>query len=147
MANRDNRETKTREASQAKRKIREFSDEVLPNPNPHPDYDFHYVRTAVGGVDDARNVMKKRSMGYEPCKKEDHPEIPTWGNPNGNEVEIGGLMLHKVPKDVIQAKKEFVAKRTSDQTEAVDANLYRQNDPRMPMFSDKRSTTTRGRGN
>ena len=105
-----------------------------------------YVREPVGGVDDARNVMKKRSMGYEPCKKEDHPEIPTWGNPNGNEVEIGGLMLHKVPKDVIQAKKDFVAKRTSDQSEAVDANLYRQSDPRMPIISDKKSTTTRGRG-
>ena len=49
-------------------------------------------------------------MGYEPCKKEDHPEIPTWGNPNGNEVEIGGLMLHKVPKGVVQAKKDHFRK-------------------------------------
>ena len=146
MSDRRNRDNSTRSSSETKHKLREFSDEVLPNPTPHPDYEFHYVRTAVGGVDDARNVMKKRSMGYEPCKKEDHPEIPTWGNPNGNEVEIGGLMLHKVPKDVIQAKKDFVAKRTSDQSEAVDANLYRQSDPRMPIISDKKSTTTRGRG-
>ena len=61
------------------------------------------MRTAVGGVDDARNVMKKGLWVMNLAKK-DHQKSP-WGNPNGNEVEIGGLMLHKVPKDVIQAKR------------------------------------------
>lgn len=143
MANRNNRESETREMSQTKYNIKDFSDEVLPNPSPDDDNEYLYVRTSVMGVDDARNVMKKRSQGYIPCKKEDHPEIPSWGN-TGNEVEIGGLMLHKAPKGLLKAKKEFVAKKTSDQQAAVDANLYRQNDPRMPMFSEKKSTTTKG---
>ena len=31
--------------------------------------------------------------------------------------------------------------------DAVDNNLMRQNDPRMPLFNEKKSTVTFGKGN
>ena len=41
----------------------------------------------------------------------------------------------------------YYAKQANSQMEAVDNNFMRQNDARMPVFNDKRSTVSFGRGN
>ena len=74
---------------------------------------------------------------------EDHPELQTYGKVVGN-VEIGGLMLCKAPQEMMDQRNAYYEKMTHDQAAAVDATLMRENDPRMPMFSERKSTTTRG---
>jgi hypothetical protein len=61
-------------------------------------------------------------------------------------IEIGGLLLCKTPKDFVKQRNDFYARQTQAQTEAVDNSLMRQSDPRMPLFKERKSATSFGKG-
>ena len=61
-------------------------------------------------------------------------------------IEIGGLLLCKTPKELVEQRNSYYDKQTQDQTEAVDNNLMRQSDPRMPLFKENKSSTSFGKG-
>ncbi len=118
---------------------------ALPDPTPEPGYVYRWVATHVMGQSDPTNVSKKMREGWEPVKAADHPELMLMADKNGN-VEIGGLMLCKMAKEQAQARDEYYAKQAQAQMDSVDNHFMRNNDPRMPLFSDRKSTTTSGRG-
>ena len=117
----------------------------LPDPTPEPGYVYHWVATHVMGQADPTNVSKKMREGWEPVKAADHPELQLFGNTSGN-VEIGGLMLCKMSKEQADARKEYYERQAQAQMDSVDNNFMRNNDPRMPLFSDRKSSTSRGAG-
>jgi hypothetical protein len=45
-----------------------------------------------------------------------------------------------------RARQEYYNKQAQGQMDSVDNHFLRNNDPRMPLFSDKKSSTTRGAG-
>jgi hypothetical protein len=141
MSNRTPRELETRQETQ--RRWRPPS--LLPDPVKEDGYSYRWIRVSSKGETDDRNVTSKRSEGYEPVRLEDHPEITIFGKNSGN-VEIGGLMLSKIPTEFVIDRNEHYRRMTQAQSDAVDNNLMRENDPRMPLFSERKSTTTRGRG-
>jgi hypothetical protein len=118
---------------------------TLPTPAPQDGYSFRWVATAVNGQDIPTNVSQKFRDGYVPVKAEDHPELMLQGNKDGN-VEVGGLMLCKIPTERLEARKAYYEKQTEDQINSVDNHFMRNNDARMPLFSDRNTTTTKGRG-
>jgi hypothetical protein len=117
----------------------------LPDPTPEPGYDFRWIATAVLGQSLPTNVSHKMRDGWEPVKAVDHPELMLPGNANGN-VEIGGLMLCKIATEKLTAMKEYYEAQAQGQMESVDNHFMRNNDPRMPLFADRKSTTSRGSG-
>lgn len=118
---------------------------TLPVPTPQPGWSYRWISTAIFGQADASNVSKKMREGWEPVRAEDHPELLMQGNSNGN-VELGGLLLCKMPTERVQARNEYFAEKATAQVESVDNNFMRQNDPRMPLFTDKKTSTSRGGG-
>ena len=66
------------------------------------------------------------------------------GNTTNGNVEIGGLMLCKQPVEKARAREEYFNGQAQNQMESVDNHFLRNNDPRMPLFSDRKSTTSRG---
>jgi hypothetical protein len=118
---------------------------TLPDPTPEPGYVYHWVATHVLGQADPTNMSKKLREGWEPVKASDHPELMLAGSKNGN-VEIGGLMLCKMPKERAQARSEFYENQARAQLESVDNSFMRNSDARMPLFSEKKTSTTRGIG-
>jgi len=61
-------------------------------------------------------------------------------------IESGGLIWWKSPVEFTQQPDAHHRKQTEDQVASVDNNFMRENDPRMPLFKDKRSTVTFGSG-
>jgi hypothetical protein len=61
-------------------------------------------------------------------------------------IEIGGLVLCKAPSEMVEARKEWFDRQTESQTEAVDNNFMKTNDARMPLFNEKRSGVSFGKG-
>jgi len=116
---------------------------TLPVPNPEAGFTFHWVATHVLGVADPTNVSKRLREGWVPVKAVDHPELELPGNAAGN-VEIGGLMLCKMPTAKVVARQAYFAEQARKQMQSVDAALMRNNDPRMPLFVQRKSKTTRG---
>jgi hypothetical protein len=55
-------------------------------------------------------------------------------------------MLCKISKDTAIARAEYYQNVAQNQMESVDNHFMRNNDPRMPLFSERKSTTSRGVG-
>lgn len=123
--------------------------ELLPTPNPEPGYAFRWVRVSTLNNPDPINLSAKRREGWEPVKASEHPELQFHIDPDSNAkdvVIIGGLMLCKTPEEFAQQRNEYYQKQANAQMQAVDNNLMRQSDPRMPLFSEKKSSTSFGSG-
>ena len=123
--------------------------ETLPSPTAQPGWVFRWIRTSMVGQVDPTNVSAKFREGWEPVKADDHPELMYMADPNtkfkGN-VEIGGLLLCKAPEEMVKQREAYYSRQAQNQIESVDNNFMRQNDARMPLFSEKRTTTSFGRG-
>lgn len=117
---------------------------TLPDPTPEPGYTYRWIATHVLGQSDPTNVSRKLRDGWVPVKAEDHPEMMLAGSEKTGNLEIGGLMLCKMPSDRVEAMSDYYNNQAKTQMESVDNTFLRQNDPRMPLFSDRKSSTTRG---
>ena len=118
---------------------------VLPDPTPDPDYGYRWIATHIVSQAAPSHVSKQIREGWEPVKAEDHPELMLPANANGN-VEMGGLMLCRMPKEKINARNEYYQRQAEGWMQSVDNNLMRQSDPRMPIFNERKSTTSFGKG-
>jgi len=123
--------------------------EVLPNPTPQDGYTFHWVRVATNGQPDPTNVSSKLREGWTPVKATDHPEIELVSIENErfkDNVVMGGLMLCKAPVELVQERSQYYKDTNEAQIRSVDNNLMRENDPRMPLFNERSSKVTFGKG-
>ena len=118
----------------------------LPDPTPEPGVSFRWIATHVNGTPHPTNVSRQMRDKWEPVKAADHPELMIVGNATTGNVEIGGLMLCKQPTDLAESRNDYYNKQASNQMESVDNNFMRNNNPLMPLFADRKSTSTRGQG-
>jgi hypothetical protein len=61
-------------------------------------------------------------------------------------IVIGGLMLCKAPIEMVEDRTAHYQNQNEAQIQSVDQNFMRQNDPRMPLFAERKSKVTFGRG-
>ena len=118
---------------------------ALPDPKDDPKFSYRWVATHIMGALDPVNASKRFRDGWEPCKAKDHPELHIPGNKDGN-VELGGLMLCRMPKERALARQRYYQQQNEAQMTSVDNNFMRNNDARMPLFSERKSEETRGSG-
>ena len=145
--NRLDRELETREKGARKKSWQR--PEVLPTPNPEPGYKFHWVRISTRGEADPMNVSSMLRQGWEPVKASDHPEIFVVGGESDrfkDNIIIGGLMLCKAPIEMVEERNEFYQQQAEAQIHSVDNNFMRENDPRMPLFNERKTKVTFGKG-
>lgn len=123
--------------------------ELLPEPDKQPGYEYRWIRVATLNAADPRNLSGKLREGWEPVTVEEQPKFRMLADPQSrfkDNIEIGGLLLCKTPSEFVEQRNTFIDKQTQAQTEAVDNNLMRQNDPRMPLFNERKSGTSFGKG-
>ena len=145
--NRINRELETRDKNVRKRSWQR--PETLPSPTPEDGYEYHWVRVSTQGQADATNVSSKLREGWEPVRAADHPEITMVTIENdrfADNVVIGGLMLCKAPTELVEERTEYYDSQTKSQMHSVDNNFMRENDPRMPLFNERKTKVTFGNG-
>jgi len=123
----------------------------IPTPDPQNGYKFGWILTSVMGLDDARNVSMRRREGWVPVKAEDHPELLLdlgleGSAPKTGLVLFGGLMLYKNLEENVEKRNRYYENMADQQMRSVDNNFMRENDARMPLFSEKRAEVTFGRG-
>lgn len=59
---------------------------------------------------------------------------------------MGGLMLCRAPTELVEERNAHYKEQTDSQIRSVDNNLMRENDPRMPLFHDRKSQVSFGKG-
>lgn len=123
--------------------------EMLPEPDKQAGFAYRWIRVSTLNNADPRNLSAKLREGWEPVRLEEQPKFQLLADPNSrykDNIEIGGLLLCKTPIEFVKQRNAYFAKQTQDQTEAVDNNLMRQSDARMPLFKERKSTVSFGKG-
>jgi hypothetical protein len=147
MAERNPRELETR--AKAERPKQWMVPDVLPHVNEEPGYAMRWIRVSTLGNADPRNVSMKLQEGWEPVKASDHPETyvaETGAGRFPDSIQIGGLMLCKTPKEFTEQRNAFYQRQADGQMASVDNNYMRESDPRMPLFRERKSEVSFGRG-
>ena len=122
---------------------------TLPEPDKEPGYSYRWVRVSTLSQADPRNISAKLREGWEPVRIEEQPKFQMLIDPNSrfkDNIEVAGLLLCKAPEEFMDQRKEHFSKKNRDQMESVDNNFMRENDPRMPLFRERKSTTSFGNG-
>jgi len=123
--------------------------ELLPEPDKQAGYAYRWIRVSTLNNADPRNVSSKLREGWEPVSIEEQPKFKLLLDPNSrfkDSIEIGGLLLCKTPEDFVEQRNAYFANQTEAQTEAIDNSLMKQSDVRMPLFNERKSTTSFGKG-
>jgi len=139
------RELDTREL--AERPKQWTAPELLPEPDKQAGYEYRWVRVSMLNTADPRNVSRSLREGWEPVRVEEQPKFKLLTDPDSrfkDNIEIGGLLLCKAPAEMVKQRNEYYENLTRSQTEAVDNNLMRQSDPRMPIFQERKSSVSFG---
>jgi len=123
--------------------------ELLPEPDKQPGFRYRWIRVKYRDKYDQRNITSKLREGWEPVKVNEQPKFGLLVDPDSrfqDNIEIGGLLLCKTPEEFVVQRNEHYANQTEAQTRAIDNSFMRENDPRMPLFSDRKSSTSFGKG-
>jgi len=145
--NRIPRDTQSR--AQAERPQQWKPPELLPEPIKEEGFSYRWIRVSTLNADDPRNVSAKMREGWEPVTLEEQPQMKLFldrTTEKGGNIEIGGLMLCKTPSELVRQRNDYYANQSALQTESVDNSFMRQSDPRMPLFKERKSTSSFGRG-
>jgi hypothetical protein len=141
------RELETRAVSERPKQWQ--APELLPEPDKQAGYSYRWIRTSTLNNADPRNISAKLREGWEPVTIEEQPKFKLLIDPNSrfkDNIEIGGLLLMKTPTEFVEQRNAHYNQLTQSQTEAVDNNLMRQSDPRMPIFNERKSSSSFGKG-
>ena len=147
MVNRDSRTLETRENTE--RKVTWKRPSALPDPAPQEGVEYRWIRTASLGQADMTNVSSKFREGWEPVKPE---EVPGYDYPTVDDgrhagvIGVGGLILCKIDKDIVEQRSEYFEQATQNQMTAVDNDLMREENPAMPISRERKSKVTFGGG-
>jgi hypothetical protein len=123
--------------------------ELLPEPDKQAGFAYRWIRVSTLNNADPRNLSAKLREGWEPVRAEEQPKFQLLIDPNSrfkDNIEIGGLLLCKTPDEFVDQRNKHYQKQAENQMDAVDSSLLRQSDPRMPLFSERKSTTSFGKG-
>ena len=145
--NRLTRELETR--TQQERPKQWAPAELLPEPDKQPGFAYRWIRVSTLNTADPRNLSAKLREGWEPVKASEQPKFQLLIDPDSrfkDKVEIGGLVLCKTPEEFVKQRNQYYANQTQAQTTAIDNSFMRENDARMPLFAERKSSTSFGKG-
>ena len=112
-----------------------------------------WIRTEFMGQEDTGNVSKKLREGWEFVRAEeiknklgdlDYPVICK-GQYQGL-IGVGGLVLARIPEEIVEQRKQYFKNITADQIKAVDNDILREQRPEMPINVNRQSRVTFGGG-
>jgi len=123
--------------------------ELLPEPDKQPGFSYRWIRVSTLNNADPRNLSAKMREGWEPVSITEQPKFQLLIDPTSrfkDNIEIGGLLLCKTPSEFVEQRSAHFNDQTQAQTLAIDNSFMRENDPRMPLFNERKSTTSFGKG-
>ena len=115
---------------------------------PAPDgYKHRWIRAESMGFDDSSNMSAKLRSGFELVRADEYSEIdyPTVNDGKYKGViGVGGLLLARIPNEVVKSREEYFRKQTQDRNDAIDNDLMKEQHPSMPINNDRQTRVTFG---
>ena len=143
--NKTSRAANTREKTERPKQYKPPSSLDAP---PAPDgFRHRWIRAESVGFQDSKNIFGRLREGYElvradEYKNSDYPVV-TDGKYAGV-IGVGGLLLARIPIELANARMAYQKSQTEGQDEAVENDLLKDQDKRMPIKIDRHSKHTFG---
>tara|TARA_R110000822_G_scaffold181603_1_gene321316 strand:+ start:51 stop:512 length:462 start_codon:yes stop_codon:yes gene_type:complete len=142
MGTRSARDTESRESAERIQQWRPGS--ALDAPEPPIGFKHRWIRESVMEYDDKTNVHKKRQEGWELVRAEEYPDyvgpVIDEGR-NAGTIGVGGLVLARIPIELVNQRNQHFAQVASNQMEAVDRDWMRENNALMPKLAPQRKSS------
>jgi len=115
---------------------------------PAPDgFRHRWIRAESMGFNDTKNIHGRLRSGYELVRADeyDSDQYPTvLDGKYAGVIGVGGLLLARIPEELAQSRMDYQRRQTDGQDEAVESDLLRDQDKRMPIKIDRNSKQTFG---
>ena len=116
---------------------------------PAPDgFRYRWISAETVGFQATKNITGRIREGYELVRAEevdnasDYPVLDE--GKNKGVIGVGGLLLAKVPEEIAKQRQEYMASRHEQRNEAVQNDLMKEQDQRMPINVERQSRVTFG---
>ena len=119
----------------------------LDTPNAPAGFRHRWVRVEILGYVDTKNIQGRLRSGYELVRADEYPEDDYATMPDGKYKGIighGGLVLTRVPEEIARQRADYFKRLSSEQIEAVDNDLMKEQHKSMPIEIDRQTRTTFG---
>ena len=114
---------------------------------PAPDgYKFRWIRAETLGQADNKNLNARLREGFELVRADSSDQYPTIqdGKYQGV-IGVGGLLLAKIPEEIVEERMAYFAQQTRDKEEAIANDLLKEEHSSMPISKpDRQSRVTFG---
>ena len=120
----------------------------LDTPNAPDGFRHRWVRIEVLGFVDTKNIQGRLRSGYELVRADEYPNEDFPAISDGKYAGVighGGLVLTRVPEEIARQRQAYFEKQAQDQVDALDNDLLKEQDNRMPIDIDKQSRTFGGK--
>ena len=146
-----NEKIKTSRASQSriqtKRRTTWTPPSSLDAPPAPAGFHHRWIRAETMGFDDTKNMAGRLRSGYELVRGDEYPgsEYPvmTEGKYKGV-IGVGGLLLARIPEEIVKARDDYFKKVTQDKDEAIESDLLKDQHPSMPINAERQTRVTFG---
>jgi len=106
-----------------------------------------WIRAESLGFNDTKNIHGRLRSGYELVRADEYKDsdypVVTDGKYAGI-IGVGGLLLARIPEELAQQRIDYQKKLSEGQDEAIENDLLRDQDKRMPIKIDRNSKQTFG---
>ena len=147
------KETRTSRASQTRAKTAQkvvwTPPSSLDAPPAPAGFHHRWIRAETMGFDDTKNMAGRLRSGYELVRGDAHEaEYPTIqeGKYKGV-IGVGGLLLAKIPEEIVQERIDYFAQKTQDRDDAIENDLLKDQHPSMPISKPERQSRVTFGGN
>ena len=110
---------------------------------PAPDgFRHRWIRAESMGFNDTKNIHGRLRSGYELVRADEYDaeQYPVvMDGKYAGVIGVGGLLLARIPEELAQARIDYQMKQTEGQDEAIENDLLKDQDRRMPMKVDMHS--------
>ena len=111
---------------------------------------LRWIRIQIRGAADYQNVGKRQRDGWVFVTPDEVPELSTSSivKENGRyagTVVRGDVALAKMPEGRAIARREHYENKANELMNAVNSQLMSNNDSRMPIYNNSKSTVSRGK--
>ena len=115
---------------------------------PAPDgFRHRWIRAESVGFQDSKNIFGRLREGYELVRADEYKDsdypIVTEGKYAGV-IGVGGLLLARIPEELAKSRSEYQKQLSEGQDEAIENDLLKDQDKRMPIKVDRSSKHTFG---
>jgi hypothetical protein len=115
---------------------------------PAPDgFRHRWIRAESVGFQDSKNIFGRLREGYELVRADEYKDsdypVVTDGKYAGV-IGVGGLLLARIPEELATARSSYQKTLSEGQDEAIENDLLKDQDKRMPIKVDRSSKHTFG---